>query len=421
MKGFTTTVILLVIFSAVAVTLLVLATSYGPSIDNIVAGIFGRPLDYDLSINPTAVNLSQRNNSFALIHVTFKGKPQNVTIDASNLPSGVNAFIGPKSVKDRPNSVLLFTSSENATLGSYEVTVTITPGEGATVAPKSSKITLNIKPNPIPLVTSGEFSISVQPASGNVVQGDSVSTVVSEQDLTIYHGFFTFSCQNLNLVYSCSVDTPSCYYNQTKICSSKVTIITNSSAGGTYFVPITGVGSSKEGVTLVHSVNYSLTMGPVLPPQVTIISPAQINYVKTDVPMSYSISLSPNNPSPISSMSYSLDGSALYPMPSDFKLILSGRPSSHALTIFATDANGNTGSSSVTFGSCIGDVNQDGKIDISDIATVGGTFGSQVGDSNYNPKADLNDDGKIDILDITLVSANFGQTCPLMGTIYGSG
>src|SRR5947209_6780122 len=161
MKGFTTTIILLVIFSVVAVTLLVLATSYGPSIDNIIAGIFGRPLVYDLSINPTTVNLSQRNNSFALIHVTFRGQPQNVTVDASNLPAGVNAFIGPKSVKERPNSVLLFTSSENATPGSYEVTVTITPGEGATVAPKSSKITLNIKPNPIPLVTSGEFSISV--------------------------------------------------------------------------------------------------------------------------------------------------------------------------------------------------------------------------------------------------------------------
>lgn len=62
-------------------------------------------------------------------------------------------------------------------------------------------------------------------------------------------------------------------------------------------------------------------------------------------------------------------------------------------------------------GSQPGDVNRDCVIDIFDLAAVGLAYGSQPGDTNWNPQADLNRDGGIDILDLATVGINYGRTC----------
>jgi Dockerin type I domain len=55
------------------------------------------------------------------------------------------------------------------------------------------------------------------------------------------------------------------------------------------------------------------------------------------------------------------------------------------------------------------DVNQDGRVDILDLATVAVAFGSTPGSPNWNPAADLNHDANINILDLAIVAAAFGQ------------
>lgn len=57
-----------------------------------------------------------------------------------------------------------------------------------------------------------------------------------------------------------------------------------------------------------------------------------------------------------------------------------------------------------------GDVNNDDKVDIFDLVIVGKAFGSQPGDSNWNPDADLNNDGAINIFDLAIVGKNFGKS-----------
>lgn len=54
------------------------------------------------------------------------------------------------------------------------------------------------------------------------------------------------------------------------------------------------------------------------------------------------------------------------------------------------------------------DINQDGKVDIRDIAIVACAYGSISGDPNWNSLADTNEDGKIDIHDIAFVTQDFG-------------
>jgi hypothetical protein len=59
-----------------------------------------------------------------------------------------------------------------------------------------------------------------------------------------------------------------------------------------------------------------------------------------------------------------------------------------------------------------GDVNGDGKVDTEDVARAEKAFGSHAGpppDPNWNPGADIDQNGRIDVLDIALVCQNFGQ------------
>jgi len=61
------------------------------------------------------------------------------------------------------------------------------------------------------------------------------------------------------------------------------------------------------------------------------------------------------------------------------------------------------------------DINGDGKVDIKDIAIVAKAFGSEPGDPNWNPQADITGptgepDGKVDIRDIALVARHYGET-----------
>ena len=58
----------------------------------------------------------------------------------------------------------------------------------------------------------------------------------------------------------------------------------------------------------------------------------------------------------------------------------------------------------------LGDIIEDGKIDMRDISAIAMLFGKREGDSDWNPEADLYPDGKIDMRDISIACANFGAT-----------
>jgi subtilase family serine protease len=58
-----------------------------------------------------------------------------------------------------------------------------------------------------------------------------------------------------------------------------------------------------------------------------------------------------------------------------------------------------------------GDVNDDCRVDISDLSIVGATFGLTSGSPSWNPNADLDNDGVINIIDLTIVGIHFGSVC----------
>ncbi|MFQ5999392.1 MAG: CARDB domain-containing protein, partial [Candidatus Bathyarchaeia archaeon] len=59
----------------------------------------------------------------------------------------------------------------------------------------------------------------------------------------------------------------------------------------------------------------------------------------------------------------------------------------------------------------VGDVAPEfGLVDIVDVVTAAIAYGTQRGDPNYNPNADINGDGIIDIVDIVITAIHFGET-----------
>lgn len=70
--------------------------------------------------------------------------------------------------------------------------------------------------------------------------------------------------------------------------------------------------------------------------------------------------------------------------------------------------NGGDGDLALSVAWLPGDLNEDGKVDMRDIATVARAYGSKPGDPNWNPRADLNGDGFINMTDVNMASNNFG-------------
>ena len=57
----------------------------------------------------------------------------------------------------------------------------------------------------------------------------------------------------------------------------------------------------------------------------------------------------------------------------------------------------------------MGDVNRDGYIDDIDANLIAAAFGSEPGDPNWNPDADLNQDSIVDLFDATICGSNYGR------------
>jgi lysophospholipase L1-like esterase len=59
-----------------------------------------------------------------------------------------------------------------------------------------------------------------------------------------------------------------------------------------------------------------------------------------------------------------------------------------------------------------GDINNDGRVDGTDLILFGIHFGTLQGEAGFSAAADLNADGSIDGLDLAILAANFGQVAP---------
>lgn len=62
--------------------------------------------------------------------------------------------------------------------------------------------------------------------------------------------------------------------------------------------------------------------------------------------------------------------------------------------------------------SLLGDLNDDGKVNVLDLGVAAKSFGSYPGHPRWNPAADTNNDGRVNMIDIIIIAKNFGKTQP---------
>ncbi len=81
------------------------------------------------------------------------------------------------------------------------------------------------------------------------------------------------------------------------------------------------------------------------------------------------------------------------------------------LTIEVTGANQSTGSYQVQT-TLVGDVNGDGTVNFADVQAFAPSYGSRLGDANYNPAADFNQNGVINLYDAKALLQNMAPLTP---------
>jgi hypothetical protein len=88
-------------------------------------------------------------------------------------------------------------------------------------------------------------------------------------------------------------------------------------------------------------------------------------------------------------------------------------PGEHFIEVKATNQWGNEGYTNTTVEVkkfLPTDLNQDGIVNIIDIAIVARAFGSRPGDPNWNATADMDKNGWINIIDVATVARDYGKT-----------
>jgi hypothetical protein len=199
--------------------------------------------DFSISASPTSGTVTAGNSTTSTITVSDTGASQTVNLSASGLPSGASASFNPASLSASGTSTMTISTSASTPTGTSTITITGTGSSG------THTTTYSLTVNPVP---TNDFSISVSPTSGSVVQGNSATTTVST---AVTSG----SAQTVSLSASGVPSGASATFNPTSVTAGNSSTLTISTAAttptGTYPITITGTGTSAT-----HSTSYSLTV-----------------------------------------------------------------------------------------------------------------------------------------------------------------
>ena len=64
---------------------------------------------------------------------------------------------------------------------------------------------------------------------------------------------------------------------------------------------------------------------------------------------------------------------------------------------------------SITVTSYLGDINDNGEVDLPDLAILSAAYGTKRGETGFNEKADLNGDDEVGLPDLAMLGAHYGE------------
>ena len=196
--------------------------------------------DFSLSASPASRTVAQGGGtSFTATVAAGTGFAGSVALSVSGLPGGASASFSPASIATSGSSTLSTSTSTSTTPGNYSLTITATSGALTHTAG-------------VTLVVSGDFSVSVAPASLTVSRGSNGSYSVTVTPGSGFTGTVGLSVSGLPRRTSASFSPASI----TGSGSSTLTVSTNRKAPtGTFTLTVTATGGG-----LTHSQQVTLTV-----------------------------------------------------------------------------------------------------------------------------------------------------------------
>jgi N-acetylneuraminic acid mutarotase len=228
-----------------AVTGYDLVTGWGsPNGQSLIDALAPTPTGPGFTLVPTPANVSiiPGGSSTTTIAVNARnGFTGNVTLAASNLPSGVTASFSTNPTTG--SSTLTLTASATTALGTSTVTIT---GNSSGVPPATNTVTLTVNPPP-------GFTLSASPSNPTVHEGASTTSTITVIDVGGFTGSVTLSASGLPSGVTAS-------FSPNPTTNSSVLTLTASATAATGASTVTIAGSSTSGQSA--TVNLSLTVYP---------------------------------------------------------------------------------------------------------------------------------------------------------------
>ena len=215
------------------------------------------PFDFSVSASPSSLTIWQGDTGTSTISVTLtSGMPQTVSLSGAwvgTAPSGVTPNLSPSSGTPTYDSVLTFTTTQGATVGTFTYRVT---GQSDDLS-RTRDITLTINE------VTFSFSLSASPDSLTLMRSDSATSTIS---LNLLAG----TAKTVNLSGSWIGTAPtgvSAGFNPSSGIppfSSTLTLTTTSTASaGTYTYKVSGTGDGltrTDDITLTIMTELTLTL-----------------------------------------------------------------------------------------------------------------------------------------------------------------
>ncbi|MFB0514877.1 MAG: DUF2460 domain-containing protein [Candidatus Bathyarchaeia archaeon] len=319
-------------------------SAVGFIIHEVVDGYFsnvGVPGDFSISADPTSLTVQVGGSDTSTITITsLEGFSDQVDLTISGVPSGVTASFDPPTVTPPPDasadSTMTLEVGATATPDVYTLTVTGTSG----ALSHDVSISLTIAPAAVP-----DFSISADPTSLTIVQGESDTSTVTVTSLEGFNSAVDLTISGLPADVTASFDPSSVTPPAGGSATSTLTIDVGLAAGpDTYTLTVTGTSGALE-----HSVEITLTITELppedtTPPIIIINEPTERDYVHSET---ITLDFNAEDPSGVASVTATLDGKSV--MSGDEIELYTLPLGPHTLVVTAVDNVGNSGTETVTF------------------------------------------------------------------------
>lgn len=208
-----------------------------------------------MALSTSSVSLAQGANQTITVTITRTNFTQAVALTIEGLPTGVTAAFAPASVPDGTgSSALTLTAAASAAPGSATLTV---KAAGTGITEQSATIALTI-------TVTGSYSLSMNPTSRTVIQGNSATSAVTITRTGGFAGSVALAVSGAPAGLTTSLDNAS-------TTGSTATLTMNASATatvGTHTLTITGTSPGLANQTTTISVTIQA------PPALTSVTMA---------------------------------------------------------------------------------------------------------------------------------------------------